>query len=424
MKSLLPSLQNLVPLLLLLGITSCLNKDCDLSVKYLEYQPVYMEQEAFESVVAVEEPQTIFRPGKIHVSDSALFINDIARGLHIFDNTQPENPRKVAFINIPGSYDVSVICDKLYVDSSSDILIFDISELSNPILINRLKGVLQSIVSYRGYNSDPSQGVVVDWVAYEAEIDFGCPYLIPEVIIKNTLDVNNPTSSKEINEQGIVPTRKQLNGKANRFISVGQYLYVPQSFTLGIYDLMNCSAPTEANILAYAGNFENPEDIISYQNYLFIRDRDRNAVYSLDDLLQPSLEYENYYYFFNKSFIYDGNYSYAVSSNSVFNTLEVYNTTDFSNPIKFRNYEMVSPKSLSLDRNLLFVADGGDGVKIYDASNPEFVGDRLIAQFIPFPVFQVIAKNGRMTIIGINQFAQYDYSDSNDIRLLSISVIN
>ena len=47
-------------------------------------------------------------PGKICVKGNIIFLNDLDKGVHVIDNSNPAQPRKIAFINIPGNEDIAV----------------------------------------------------------------------------------------------------------------------------------------------------------------------------------------------------------------------------------------------------------------------------------------------------------------------------
>jgi len=64
----------------------------------------------------------------------------------VVDNTNPNNPRKIAFIKIASNVDVSVKDDYLYADSIKDLVVLDISDINNIKQINRLENVLREHV--------------------------------------------------------------------------------------------------------------------------------------------------------------------------------------------------------------------------------------------------------------------------------------
>ena len=78
---------------------------------------------------------------------------------------------------------------------------------------------------------------------------------------------------------------------------------------------------------------------------------------------------------------------------------------------------------LSKDGNLLFICDGTDGLKIYNAS--EVHNLQLIKQFPGVETYDVIAWNKIAIVVAKDGLYQYDYSNANNIHLVSkINIAN
>jgi hypothetical protein len=65
----------------------------------------------------------------------------------------------------------------------------------------------------------------------------------------------------------------------------------------------------------------------------------------------------------------------------------------------------------------LFICDGSDGLKIYNASDVS--GLQLIKQFSNIETYDVIAYNHIALVVAQDGLYQYDYSDTNNIHLIS-----
>ncbi|MEA3316621.1 MAG: hypothetical protein U9R54_01535, partial [Bacteroidota bacterium] len=72
----------------------------------------------------------------------------------------------------------------------------------------------------------------------------------------------------------------------------------------------------------------------------------------------------------------------------------------------------------------LFICDGDDGLKIYDTSDPLNISSNIITSFSDINAFDVIPLNDVLMLIGENGLYQYDYSDLENIQLLSTITIN
>jgi hypothetical protein len=82
-----------------------------------------------------------------------------------------------------------------------------------------------------------------------------------------------------------------------------------------------------------------------------------------------------------------------------------------------KTYPMANPHGLSKDGNLLFICDGNDGLKIYDAANVNDI--KLKKHFKGINTYDVIAMNNIALVVAKDGFYQYDYSNVNDIKLIS-----
>ena len=77
-----------------------------------------------------------------------IFVNDVNKGIHIIDNTNPVIPKAFAYIKIPGNEDISVKDDFLYADSASDLLVFDISNINAINLAQESKLCLSEVLNF------------------------------------------------------------------------------------------------------------------------------------------------------------------------------------------------------------------------------------------------------------------------------------
>ena len=101
------------------------------------------------------------------------------------------------------------------------------------------------------------------------------------------------------------------------------------------------------------------------------------------------------------------------------NQLEVIDIEIISSPSLVKVYPMTNPHGLGVDGNLLFICDGSDGLKIYDAADVNTIGDKLIKHYRDINALDVIPFNDVLIMIGEDGLFQYDYSNPQDITLLS-----
>ena len=154
--------------LILIFFVSCSNDD-----KYEYYDlatPVVLSFDELRKSVAILPPKEIKESGKIYIYKNYVFVNDKDKGIHIINNSNPEKPVKISFLKIHGNVDISVKNNFLYADSFIDLVVFDISDINNIKLVNRLKDVFpyylsvpqNTEVDWQTLNTQNT--VVVDWV--------------------------------------------------------------------------------------------------------------------------------------------------------------------------------------------------------------------------------------------------------------------
>jgi hypothetical protein len=96
------------------------------------------------------------------------------------------------------------------------------------------------------------------------------------------------------------------------------------------------------------------------------------------------------------------------------NQLDVIDINNLQSPFLIKSYALTNPHGLSKEGNLLFVCDGKDGLKIYDATTPSNL--KLIKQFAGFEAYDVIAWNNNALVVTKTALLQFDYSNANNIQ--------
>jgi hypothetical protein len=83
---------------------------------------------------------------------------------------------------------------------------------------------------------------------------------------------------------------------------------------------------------------------------------------------------------------------------------------------------LTNPHGLSKDGNLLFICDGSDGLKLYDATDVNNL--KLLDHVKGIDTYDVIAWNNTLLVVSKTGLHQYDYTDKKTMRLLSTLQIN
>lgn len=122
-------------------LSSCFEPFDDVSSEQEnDFEPLYITRANLDKSIQISYAQSeLESPGKIYRYSNYLLIVDNSKGVHIFDNTNPESPNNIAFIKIPGVNDVALEQNILYANNSVDLVAIDISNPQNPIVTNRMR---------------------------------------------------------------------------------------------------------------------------------------------------------------------------------------------------------------------------------------------------------------------------------------------
>lgn len=106
------------------------------------YYPVLMERPQLEKSILYREAQTIKNPGKIYYKDQVIYLVEKYKGIHVIDNSNPENPHRTGFINVPGCIDLAIKNNSLFADNSIDLVAINISNGPEQLQVTqRIKNV-------------------------------------------------------------------------------------------------------------------------------------------------------------------------------------------------------------------------------------------------------------------------------------------
>ena len=108
-------------------MTSCPNNNF-FEEYYSEYKPILMERSVLENSISFQNPRQLCTTGKIYFKDNIIYINEKYEGVHVIDNSNPAEPNNLGFICVPGSIDLAMKNDILYIDNATDLVAIDLSD--------------------------------------------------------------------------------------------------------------------------------------------------------------------------------------------------------------------------------------------------------------------------------------------------------
>jgi hypothetical protein len=413
------------------SIFSACNKDkCTEMVTYTKYTPIYMTLEELRTSVASEQPRDLKNPGKIYIKGNYLFINEIDKGIHIYDNSNPSSPQAISFVNIPGNLDLAVSGNSLYADSYSDLLTLDISNPNSISIVNRNESVLPNRVYGWQYEYDPANGVVVEWIAQEVTEKIECSrnrgsIMFDDMFVGGPITNTGaaPNSNFGGTESGVRGAAPGIGGSMARFTISQSTLYVVDNSSLLLFNISSPNTPIQGTTTQLGWDIET---IFPYGSHLFIGSATGMHIYNVSNPASPVRIAVYEHINACDPVVVDDNYAYVTlrsgtECQTFTNQLEIVDIQNLSNPHKIAEYPMTNPHGLGIRDGILFICDGRDGLKVYDAGNVLEIDQNLIRHYNNIDAFDVIPYGmNKLLMIGKNGLMQFDYTDINNIQLLSV----
>lgn len=157
------SLQNCCPFL-----SDCDSGDDDIFIEpdFSLYEPVLLHRENFENSVLLKDPIAIINSGKIYIKSNLLFINEVNKGFHIYNNVDPENPIPIKFLEAPGATDLAIRENVIYINQATDLIAILYDSQNNEITLKkRIPNIFPILWSPDGYypNDLTDADIVIDW---------------------------------------------------------------------------------------------------------------------------------------------------------------------------------------------------------------------------------------------------------------------
>jgi hypothetical protein len=382
------------------------------SYTYTLYRPVFKNRnEVLKSIVS-SAPQALADPGKIFIKGKYLLINERDKGIHVIDNSDPVHPKNLAFLNIPGNVDMAMRGDYIYADMFSELITLDVSDPAHLTLQSALRNAFQGNMYY---DAPDTSMVMTGLLKKDTTIIVSAYYTAWPSFEKNEYAAAPQLASgdKGSGTQGI-------GGSSARFAIVNDYLYTAGSSSLGTWSLQHPARPDSIGRSVLGWGIET---VYPFQDKLFVGAN--NGMY-IFDITEPSVPQTKGTFFHITScdpVIANEKYAFVTlrdgttCGGNTINELNVLDVSNVSNPKLLKTYAMFNPRGLGKDGRNLFVCEGTQGVKVFDARDP--LNLKVIGQIKGFEAYDVIVWDKLLIVTGPEGIRQYEYSETGSIKLLS-----
>ena len=389
------------------------------------FVPQYETTAQLAAKVTVESPKDYAEAGKIVTYQNYIFINKPNEGIHVVDNSNPASPVNLYFINIPGSLDLTIIDDHLYSDMFSALVVFDISDVTLPDLIEDF--TVEEVFYYNPYRTldnvsrpevgydytqyesiDDSRGIVTGW-----EVEIRQEPLEDQILYLRLEDtaIAETTSSDQANGFSEVSTA----GSMTRFLPIDRYLYTINFNELVLFSIGDNYQPSR---FARLDTGTQAETLFQLNDLLFVGSTTGMLMYDVTSPDNPNYLNSIEHFRSCDPVVADENYAYVTlrGGTNCFTETNELQIIDIRTPEELSvvaRQVMFNPHGLAIHEDYLLVCDGTAGLKVVDVSNRE-QPEILSTDNIPF-AYDIIVDFPSALVVGEGVLYQYDLSNLPEI---------
>jgi len=417
-----PRLLLFVSLSFILAFSSCLKDKCEETRTFVRYDPVYRSEQQINAKIEVQAPRVLHKPGIIYYYQDHILINEFREGIHIFDNSNPQQPENVAFISIEGNEHFAVSKNVLQANKFVDLISIDISDLKNIQEVNRVKNAFGELYPEEG------RGSLVYYRKTEQEMDLDCSE--PNFnslrwqdaeggfwLVRGVANVEYLAADQADSNSG---SSGGIGGSTARFTISKDHLFAVSEFNLNVFDLADAKHPQSVRTQNIGWGIET---IYPFGDMLFIGSSSGMYIYDISNPASP-----NYQSSFDHAracdpVVTDGNTAYVTLRDGTEcegfnNQLDVIDVGNIYSPYLVKTYQMENPHGLAIHDEYLFICEGDFGFKIMQASHRDDID--LIKYYKDLPSKDVIVlPNELILIVGKNGLIQMDVTNPRNLQFVS-----
>lgn len=371
------------------------------------------------NAVEVKESRTIETPERLYFKDDFIFIVESGKGIHVIDNTNAASPVGIKFIQIPGNHDVAIQDNFLYADNYVDLLVFDVSDIQNITLHERIKSVFDYYGGFFMASSPDNSLIITD---FKEE-------LVEEVVLEDCSgdnggflwwggraeDVAFTTAQKD----GVGSQGSGTGGSMARFTINNGSLYTVDHSSIRHFDLSDPSRPIPNEPVQIGWDIET---IFPYNDNLFIGSQSGMYIYDVSAPENPTFLSVFQHANACDPVVVEGDIAYVTlrggtECQTFTNQLDVIDVSNLLNPKLIKTYPMENPHGLGIKDNCLYICEGDGGLKYLDATDPQNI--TLLKHYKNIHALDVIPLQNRLLLIGNDGFHQYEGYCTDEISYLS-----
>lgn len=218
------------------------------------------------------------------------------------------------------------------------------------------------------------------------------------------------------------PSSTGVGGSLARFTILGDYLYTVDNTSLVTFDISAPEAPEQLdNVVVTQG----VETIFPLKDHLLLGTQRGMFIYKVGENGLPAFVSSYAHVVSCDPVVANQNYAYVTlrvsecreAAVGATNTLDVIDIGNIEQPNLVNSLSLDGPYGLGLDGNVLFVCEGSNGLRVFNLDNPEV--PEQISHLDDINAVDVIPLGGTLLVVGPDALIQLDYSDINNIQVIS-----
>ena len=409
------TMRSLTLILPILFLTGCL-KD-QVKHHYSYFKPVYKTRAEVQASARSITPEDISTPGKLFIRGNFAYLNEVDKGIHIIDFTNPASPKNISFLRIPGCQDMAVRGNYLYADCYTDLVTVDITDPRNAVVKQFIEGVFPHRRYNYGFMADTSK-IIAEWKRVDTVVTSAMPGLFNGGILAGgDMSVRASSASSAVSNG--------TGGSMARFGLLDDRMYTVSWIDLKVFNTGNPAMPAYVkNIPMNQGDIET---IFPYQNKLFIGSQTGMYIFDATVKDNPVTLGQFTHARACDPVVADDTHAYVTLRSNSFcagfvNQLDVIDIGTITAPRLLKTYPMTGPAGLAKDGKLLFICDGSDGLRILDATKPDNITQ--IRQIGGLHTYDVIATNGIALTVARDGLYFISYADPAKAQVVGKITVN
>lgn len=347
-------------------VFSACENDLDVThITYLKGEAIYADLSVIRNTPLKEPVKELINPGKVYVSSDLLLIGEEEKGIHVYDNMNPESPEQMYFINVPGNKEFYVHNNKIFAESLYDVVKIDISDRDRPYIEDRVENVFSTPPTNN--NGEAIVGFEFNEVTEKVTTRHNDPQF--RELGKNDpvyIDFNNriiPRSDLPVSFAG---SSGSAIATVNRIAYAKEHLYIIDRnsiYTIEDSDLFEFK--DKSNVTW------NMETIYPQDDALFIGTRNSMEILSIVNPSNPSRLGSFQHARACDPVLPNEDTAYVTirggtECGTTVNGLFVVDISILSAARELQNINMESPYGMSIINGQLYVGEGENGLKIFD----------------------------------------------------------